>query len=378
MRTDLEPLVLAAADGDAEAYGKLVSETSSLVSSITLAIVRDFDLSRDVAQEVFLSAWRDLKNLRNPASFLPWLRQTARNRAKTALRSGSRRQKIGAAGALDELLPALMDPQPSITDRMIAKEELRALEEALSALPEETREVLALFYREGRSVAQVALLLELSEVAVKKRLSRARAALRETLRETIGEALSRTKPGAAFTAGVIAALPSGAPPAAAAATLTVSKISGASTWMLLLKALAPVSGILLGSIGGVGGVLIGSRKWLRDARDDEERRALLIYRRVNSVVVVFYAMALTAIAGWTRNPLWTVPWFLMFIATLAVLQHVWLPRIIKKRLEAEMREDPRWASARRRRERRLAILGWTLGILGGSLGLALGFWSSLK
>jgi hypothetical protein len=43
----------------------LLDETSTLVSSIALAIVRDFELSRDVAQDVFLSVWRDLKKLRN-------------------------------------------------------------------------------------------------------------------------------------------------------------------------------------------------------------------------------------------------------------------------------------------------------------------------
>src|SRR5664280_1327632 len=80
-------LMAAAAHGDADAYGELVSHTSPLVSSIALAMVRDLELSRDIAQEVFLAAWRDLKSLRNPASFLPWLRQMARNRARVALRN---------------------------------------------------------------------------------------------------------------------------------------------------------------------------------------------------------------------------------------------------------------------------------------------------
>jgi DNA-directed RNA polymerase specialized sigma24 family protein len=55
MRADYEQLVLAAAQGDSKAYGELVSETSTLVSSIGLAIVRDLELSRDVAQDVFLA-----------------------------------------------------------------------------------------------------------------------------------------------------------------------------------------------------------------------------------------------------------------------------------------------------------------------------------
>ena len=76
--TDLEPLVAAASHGDAQAFSTLVDATSGLVTSIVLAVLRDFESSRDVAQDVFLSAWKDLPKLKNPASFLPWLRQIAR------------------------------------------------------------------------------------------------------------------------------------------------------------------------------------------------------------------------------------------------------------------------------------------------------------
>ena len=64
--------------------------------------------------------------------------------------------------------------------------------------------------------------------------------------------------------------------------------------------------------------------------------------------------------------------FVLFIATLALEYGVWLPRILRRRFEAEMREDPVGALARRRRERRVAIIGWTLGLTLGTLGLVLG------
>jgi hypothetical protein len=300
-----------------------------------------------------------------------------RNRAHTALRTQMRSRRLGTPGLLEDLLPVMMDPRPNAADQMIAEEDSRTLAEALASLPEETREALTLFYREGQSVAQVAELLELSEVAVKKRLSRARASLRVSLAD-IGETLRRSGPTAAFTASVVAALPAAAPPAAAAATLTVSKFAGGSVWLGAVKLLAPLSGILLGGLGGVAGVLFGSRKWLKDAQDEEERRALRRHAWVSSLVVLFYAAALTLSMLWTRHPWWTIGWFVCFILTLAILQHVWLPRIVKRRLESEMRQDPAWATTRRRRERRQAIIGWTLGLIGGSVGLAVGIWSILR
>jgi RNA polymerase sigma factor (sigma-70 family) len=373
IRGNLDTLVVAAARGDAEAYGELVTETSPLVSSIALAIVHDLELSRDVAQDVYLSAWRDLKKLRNPQSFLPWLRQTARNRAKTALRTNARRRTVD--GALDEILTAAPDQRPSVTDSLIADEERRALADALAELPEETREVLMLFYREGQSVAQVASLLELSEVAVKKRLSRARASLRESVEEQIGMTLRRTAPGAAFTTAVVLALPISAPSASAAVLGSVAKAGGSAG---LAKLLTLASGVLIGGAGGVLGVILGVRKWMTDAQDDEERRALRFYRNASIAVVVLYAIALTAALRWTENPWWALPWFVLFIATLAILQHVWLPRIVRRRMEAEMKRDPNGAIERRRRERRQAILGWTIGLITGGIGLAAGLWSALR
>jgi len=74
-------------------------------------------------------------------------------------------------------------------------------------------------------------------------------------------------------------------------------------------------------------------------------------------VVLFYVAALPVGALWTHIPLWTIMWYVCFVATLALLQHVWLPRIVNRRMQAEMRLDPARAFERRRRERRQAIIG---------------------
>src|SRR5579884_1918812 len=211
MTTELESLVRAATNGNTEAYGDLIDQTSSMVSSIALAIVRDLELSRDITQDVFLCAWRDLKALRDPGSFLPWLRQMTRNHAHTALRTLIRQRRLGASGILDDLAPVLADSNPTLTEQLTSWEEAKSLAEALSVLPETAREVLVLYYREEKSIAQVARLLDLSEVVVKKRLSRARGSLRAELMRKAGETLGRTVPGAAFTAAIISALPIAAP-----------------------------------------------------------------------------------------------------------------------------------------------------------------------
>ena len=60
----------AQARGDDRAFARLVDATRSGVSSVALVIVRDPELSRDVAPGVYLAVWQDLSRLRQATSFL--------------------------------------------------------------------------------------------------------------------------------------------------------------------------------------------------------------------------------------------------------------------------------------------------------------------
>jgi hypothetical protein len=73
--------ISSAARGDQAAFETLVESHKSLVCSIALAIVRDLETSEEIAQDVFIAAWKQIGKLKNPASFLPWLRQVTRNRS---------------------------------------------------------------------------------------------------------------------------------------------------------------------------------------------------------------------------------------------------------------------------------------------------------
>ena len=201
--------------GDTVAFGRLVRAHSPAVCAITLAITRDLHSSEEVAQDVFVLAWSRLHQLKNPASFGPWLRQLCRNRSREFLRTRSRRER---KTVLDNqaVEGALSPSDPS--KQLIDAEEERLLADAIQALPDDTREVLILYYREGQSVRQVARLLELSEAAVRKRLSRARKRLRADVAERMGAVVRKTVPGAALVALVLDQISPRAVPAAGAAT----------------------------------------------------------------------------------------------------------------------------------------------------------------
>ena len=250
-----EAEVLLAAGGDRDAFERLIAATQTLVASIALSELRDVDAARDVAQDVYLQVWNDLHELRNPSSFLPFLRQVTRLRAR---RVAGRRDRELSGPAADNWLAEQVDPalDPGVT--LLRSEESRAVRDALDALPDDTRETVALYYLEGHSAARVAHLLGLSVQAVHQRLSRARVRLRSDVLARLGDGLAQAAPGAAFTAAVLSALPSsatalgssGAPvlPAAGLASAT-SSVAGKAT----LAGVALVTLAILAFVGAPTG-----------------------------------------------------------------------------------------------------------------------------
>lgn len=227
--------VALAQSGDLQAFERLVERWKRPICAITLSITKEISASEDVAQEVFVAAWQKLDELQNPESIGPWLRQVARNKALTFLRSTKRREARVVADT-----EAVETASASDTDE--DQERRRLVQDALERLPDDTREVMVLFYREGESVKSVASLLELSEAAVKKRLSRARQALRDDVLPQLQGALLTTAPAAAFVAGVMGAL---APGKASAATVTAAGASAASSAVGAMS----IGGALLAFVG---------------------------------------------------------------------------------------------------------------------------------
>lgn len=315
--TDLTPLVTLAAGGDRAAFARLVEETSGVVCAIALAEVKDLAASQDVAQDVFLAAWTGLARLRKTQSFLPWLRQVTRHRARTWVR----RRPRGS----DDKLAELADGLPSAETRLLDAEQRRALDTAWSALAADSREILTLYYREGESTAHVAMLLGLREAAVRQRLARARATLRTEVLALLGGVLKQSAPGAAFTTAVVT-LTSAGPSSAAAAGAGLSA-QGSSA---LLKASGILGGAGLGAGLGITAVWLGLRRHLRDAKDERERAALRRFASTAMLVALAAALGF-ALAGWLALPALRVATQLGFGAAMAALYWVKLPQITGRR-----------------------------------------------
>ncbi|MDB4969411.1 MAG: polymerase sigma70 [Myxococcales bacterium] len=315
--------VSLAAGGDRDAFARLVARHQSLVASIALGVVRDLDASEDVAQEVFLAVWRGLPKLRAPSSFLSWLRQLARNHAVIHLRRGKARSTLrGEAG--DARVAAAIDPAPDAAAQLAGDEDRRALVEALEALPDDAREILTLYYREGRSAEQVAELLELRPDAVRKRLHRARGRLKDALAERMERVVRDSVPGAAFTATVMAAVMANRPAHAAGTALAAGKVLATGKVLAAGKAAGSLGAA---TAGPVAGLLFGWWLQWREAKGGDEKKGLIWFLFVN--------LALTASLPFLLVRVSSVAWVYGFLAAMAFTNFVWLPHIIRHRLAGD-------------------------------------------
>jgi RNA polymerase sigma factor (sigma-70 family) len=349
--------IAAAQQGDHQAFARLVDAARTTVASIALATVRDISRSEEVAQEVLVAAWQGLPGLRDPESFWPWLRQLTRNRARQHLRGWARKRRwFGRAG--DDALAAAIDPGKGAEAQLVEREEQAALAAALEELPDETRELVVLFYREGQSIAQVAALLGITEATARKRLQRARDQVRTGVLQQLGELASRSAPGAVFTAAVMAAITAAVPSTAAAAGLGVG--AKLASGLKLSAALASLPGLLAGAVG----ILLPLRKLIRNAHDQLERRQLrqLTAAAIVGLVVFTIGMNLTLVR---RDSIYMIVGYAYMQLSFIVLYGFCMPRIARRREAVEIAADPS-AGRRHRRSRFWSLFGLVVGAVCGS------------
>lgn len=272
-------------NGDRDAFGRIVERYQSLVCALAYSACGDLAHSEDLAQETFIAAWRQLATLNEPAKLKYWLCGIVRNLIHNSVRAQTRNPLATAAVLEDEVAAGPEWEAPS--DEAMSKEELTILWRVLETLPRSYRDPLVLFYRSGDSMAEVADALELSEEAVRQRLSRGRAMLNERVTRLVESGLRRSNPTKAFAVVVLAALPlASAQAGVAAGVAATAKGTGAlktaSGFGAFLAALVGIVPVLSGFVGLWGHV--------ENTRTRRERR--FVAWTSFGLVVCFIALAL--------------------------------------------------------------------------------------
>lgn len=177
--------VEAVRSGDAEAFAELVSMHEARVMALCVALMRDAGAAEELAQDVFVRAYRYIETFDDRRDLYPWLAKIAYRLAQTRWKQNRRQATL--AENLGARLDADSHNHNEIPlDGLVADEQSRHLRTAVRSLPERERTAVVLYYAQGMDVRQVAGVMGVSTGAVKSFLFRARRHLQSKLRQTDG------------------------------------------------------------------------------------------------------------------------------------------------------------------------------------------------
>jgi len=184
-------LIQKARAGDEDAFAELVMMHADRVVAALRRFGLDAGAADEVAQEVFLRAWRGLARFEERAQFSTWLYRIAFNEAQRwlARRTLPRAQSASDASVGDTRDPVAALPEPAESGpeaRALAGEFERQLDAALDELPPEWRAAVVLRDVEGLSTRDAAEIAGVGEAAFKSRMHRGRMQLRALMEPYLG------------------------------------------------------------------------------------------------------------------------------------------------------------------------------------------------
>ena len=183
-----QELVRRVQKGDRRAFDLLFSRYQHKIHGFVSRYVRAHDEIDDVVQEAFIKAYRALPRFRGESAFYTWLYRIAINTAKNYLVARGRRPPDVDVDASDaehfdggDALRDLENPENSL-----ARDELeRAINAAISALPDDLRSAVTLREFDGLSYEQIAEVMDCPVGTVRSRIFRAREAIDSRIRPLI-------------------------------------------------------------------------------------------------------------------------------------------------------------------------------------------------
>jgi len=165
---ELSQLILRLQRQDESALEPFIQRTQDRAWRLAYSLLQDRYQCEDVLQDVYLTVYRSIGSLREPAAFHSWFFRIVTNKCKRVLRA----QRPTSLDEVEER------PAPPVLEEVPAQLEVRA---ALRSLSETDREVLALREAWSLSYDEIADFLRVPLTTVKSRLFKARQRLLEIL-----------------------------------------------------------------------------------------------------------------------------------------------------------------------------------------------------
>jgi RNA polymerase sigma-70 factor (ECF subfamily) len=187
-------LVSSVQKGDLDAFELLVSRHQKRMLNIAFRMTNNYEEACEVVQDVFVSAYKNIKTFRGESKFTTWLTTITLNLSRNKLKQMKSRQ-AQVAFSLDEPIltedgQMAMDPpskEPSVLDQLVKRDLRNQVQKCIKALEPDFREVLVLRDMQDFSYDEIGNMLKMREGTVKSRLFRAREMVKNCLKSVMGE-----------------------------------------------------------------------------------------------------------------------------------------------------------------------------------------------
>lgn len=179
--------VVLAVRGDEKAYYHLTQKYKKPLYFHVRKMIRNVDFAEDLVQDIFLKAFKSLKNYKNDYAFSTWLYRIATNHTIDYLRKKKLETfSIHAEDAEDSQPAIQLADEGSYSDEPIIRQERKnKVHEAIDQLPEKYREVILKRHIEEKSYQEIAKEMDIPLGTVKAHIFRARELLYKYMKDTI-------------------------------------------------------------------------------------------------------------------------------------------------------------------------------------------------
>ena len=172
-------LIKKAQNGDLRSFEQLAAEFQGKIFNIALGIMGNPHDAEDAAQNALIKIYRAIGDFKFQSKFSTWVYRITTNVCMDELRKSKRPSKVSSDELGDDAF-GICDTE----SQALKSETAEKLREAISGLNDEHRKVIVLRDINGFSYEEIAKITKSSTGTVKSRISRARAALKETLLAT--------------------------------------------------------------------------------------------------------------------------------------------------------------------------------------------------
>ena len=171
--------------GEQNAYAELVNRYQAYVFTLVLRMIKAREDAEEVAQDVFIKAYRSLADFRGESKFSTWLYTIANTTSITFLR----KKKLDVHSLDNEKVFEVADSKDSGLRANLVEQKSRVnmVNEAIAMLSPDDAEIITLFYKAEQNLEEISRILRLETNTVKVRLHRARTRLKEKMEKNFSE-----------------------------------------------------------------------------------------------------------------------------------------------------------------------------------------------